>query len=135
MPFIEWNDRLSVNIASIDRQHRTLINYINQLNDAVGRGNADTMIAYVLRGLATYTTVHFAYEEMLFNLYKYPDNDGHKAVHTRLLTQVGDYNTRFHNGERDLGPELLDFLKAWLNNHIMGEDKAYSGFMLEHHVK
>lgn len=35
MAFISWNDRIKVGIKEIDDQHKVLIDYINQLYDAM----------------------------------------------------------------------------------------------------
>jgi len=44
VPFITWNDELSVGIESIDEQHKMLINIINSLHDALKEGNAQNNI-------------------------------------------------------------------------------------------
>ncbi|MCB1809729.1 MAG: bacteriohemerythrin, partial [Candidatus Competibacteraceae bacterium] len=67
MAFMAWTEELSVKIPSIDRQHRTLIGYINKLDDALGRGHAEQLIEMILNGLVRYTSAHFMYEEMLFS--------------------------------------------------------------------
>lgn len=135
MPFIEWNENLSVHVPSVDRQHRTLIKYINELSDAVERGNSQALVGHILKGLAGYTKIHFAYEEMLFKSYNYPETDDHKTVHVKLLEKVTTFGDRFERGETDIGPELLAFLKRWLNHHILGDDMAYSEFMRKHGVQ
>ncbi|MEZ5589239.1 MAG: bacteriohemerythrin [Gammaproteobacteria bacterium] len=135
MAFMEWTEELSVKIPSIDRQHRTLIGYINKLDDALGRGHAEQLIEMILNGLVRYTTAHFMYEEMLFSLHHYPETDGHKIAHGKLYKKVDEFKQRFAQGDPTVGPELLDFLKSWLQKHILKEDMAYSGFFQECGVK
>lgn len=135
MPFIEWSNRLSVNIPSIDRQHKVLIGHINKLEEAMAKGNAALVLEFILNGLATYTQVHFIYEEMLFDVYTYPETSNHNMAHEKLLKRVGEYKTRFESGDTGIGPELLDFLKAWLNKHILKEDMAYSDYLVAKGVK
>ena len=135
MPFIEWNDRLSVSVPSIDRQHKTLIKYINKLEGALAGGKIAETLPFVLTGLKSYTQVHFIYEEMLFEKYHYPEEADHKVSHGKLFVKVADFQSRFEQGDTIFGPELLDFLKNWLNNHILKEDMSYSEFLLEQGVK
>ncbi len=135
MPFIEWNERWAVNIPSIDRQHKTLISYINKLERAVAAGKADAQLAFVLNGLTSYTQAHFIYEEMLLQKHLYPESLNHKTAHSKLFLKVGDFKVRLAQGDTSFSLELLDFLKNWLNNHILKEDIAYAGFLLEHGVK
>jgi hemerythrin-like metal-binding protein len=135
MAFYEWTPRLSVGIGSIDRQHRTLIDYINTLADAVATGtNAKTVIGTTLNNLVTYTKMHFMYEEMLFDRFGYAESAEHKAHHVSLVDRVAAYADRFKAGDVGLGGEVLEFLKDWLNHHILKDDVAYSGFLIEHGV-
>lgn len=135
MPFIEWNDRLSVNISSIDRQHKTLIGYINKLNDALTEGKADALLSFILKGLASYTQAHFIYEEMLLQKYHYPETKEHQTAHGKLFLKVDEFKARLEQGDTGFALELLEFLKKWLNNHILRDDTAYSAFLLEQGIK
>jgi len=135
MAFIEWSEELSVKIPSIDRQHRTLIGYINQLDEAVKRNNASLLVEYIIQGLTRYTSAHFMYEEMLFELHKYEESEDHKIAHGKLYKKVAEFKERFAQGDPNVGSDLLDFLKNWLQTHILKEDMAYSEFFLERKVK
>jgi hemerythrin-like metal-binding protein len=131
MAFYEWSDRLSVKVPSIDRQHKTLIGYINKLAEALEQGNTQSMLGTLVGNLSTYTQAHFAYEELLFDRYEYPQSDAHKRHHVKLIERVQEYSRKFEAGGREFGPELLGFLKEWLNHHILQDDMAYSGHMTE----
>ena len=136
MAYFDWDDDYSVGILSIDRQHQVLIDYINRLNDEMSKSESDrSMLMYILNGLVGYTKSHFKYEEMLFELHEYPDTDRHKERHLNLFERVAEFKTRFDAGDQDVGEELLAFLKSWLNDHILKEDKAYSSHMLERNVR
>ena len=132
---IEWSDQLSVKIPSIDRQHKMLIRYINELNDAIVEEKGSFVAGHVLRGLATYTSAHFMYEEMMFKSYNYSEIEGHKAAHGKLVDKVIDYKTRFESGDAEIADELLRFLKGWLTNHILKEDMAYSDYLISKGVR
>ncbi|MGB5517466.1 MAG: bacteriohemerythrin, partial [Gammaproteobacteria bacterium] len=89
MAFFEWEEKYSVSVPSIDRQHRDLIDYINKLQVELASSEPDTlMIELILNGLIGYTNTHFKYEEMLFSMYKYPETEQHKAAHNRLFESV-----------------------------------------------
>ncbi len=78
MPLIQWSDNLSVGIASIDEQHKKLLNMINVLSDALANGQANEVLVQIFDGLAVYTVKHFAYEEELFSKYGYEESEAHK---------------------------------------------------------
>ncbi len=130
-PLMSWQDQFSVKIPSVDRQHKVLINYINQLHAASQKKNSALEISHVLSGLISYTKVHFAYEEMMFRTYGYPETSDHMIAHKRLLEKVAWYKRRFDNNEANIAQELLDLLIYWLNHHILQEDMAYSEFLVK----
>ncbi len=118
---ILWHDMLSVRHRKIDEQHRELVALINAVNQA--RDAAVLQIA--LGKLVDYVKVHFTYEENTMRKGGYPDSDAHREIHESLLHQVGVI-TQHKLADRDL---LLDFLKDWLVNHILGSDKKYTPFV------
>ncbi len=130
-PLMEWRDQFSVGIPSVDRQHKVLIKYINQLHSASRKGESALEVSRVLGGLISYTKVHFAYEEMMFRTYGYPESEDHAISHKRLLEKVASYKRRFDSGEADIAKELLDLLIYWLNHHILEEDMAYSSYLVK----
>lgn len=134
--FFDWDDAYSVGILSIDRQHKVLIDYINRLGEEMAKTAPDrNMLMYILNGLVGYTNSHFKYEEMLFDLHEYPDTEQHKRTHMKLFDRVAAFKARFEAGDPAVGEELLEFLKDWLNNHILKEDMAYSPHLLERNVR
>ena len=135
MAIIEWNDSLSVQIPSIDRQHKVLIDLINKLGKAIQEEKSTAAVSYVVQELVHYTVVHFVYEEGLFKTYGYPEEESHKIAHHKLADKVLQYKTRIEKGDKAIGDELMAFLKDWLTNHIMKEDMAYSAHLNQRGVK
>ena len=113
-----------------------LIDYINQLQQEITKAEPSRkMIGLILKFLVEYTNSHFKYEEMLFGIHQYPEKEDHQAVHNRLFDKVGVFKQRFDNDDPTVGPDLLAFLKEWLNEHILVEDMAYSEHMVEKKVQ
>ncbi len=135
MPLIEWSEKLSTKIPSIDRQHKVILGYINDLHDGIESGDCKGNLDLTLNGLVNYTRTHFAYEEMLFRRFDYEQQAEHLEVHQRMIGKVADFKQRYTSGERDIAPELLEFLKDWLYHHILEDDMAYSDHMTNHGVK
>ncbi len=135
MPLMEWSPKLSTNIPSIDRQHKVILGYINDLHDGIESGDCKGILEITLNGLVNYTRTHFAYEEMLFRRFGYEQQAEHVEVHERMIGKVADFKQRYVHGDRDIAPELLDFLKNWLYHHILEDDMAYSEHMVGQGVK
>ena len=130
MAFIDWTDELSVNIKTIDDQHKELIKMINELSEAMKVGKGKDVMGKVLAKLLDYTKMHFGTEERFFETHKYPGYISHKAEHDKLTKQVMDLKTRFDSGQSVITVEVMSFLKDWLQKHIIGTDKKYSTFLI-----
>lgn len=122
MPF-EWSPELDTGIEVIDQQHRRIVDYINQLEEANQAGNRE-LIGTTLNELVDYTMSHFAFEEGLQEEAGYPFCKPHKRVHELFTRRIGDYVSRHQLGE-DIGDELHTLLKTWLFNHIKRDDADY----------
>ncbi len=135
MPLMEWSEKLSTRIPSIDRQHQVILKYINDLHDGIESGETKGILDITLDGLVSYTRTHFAYEEMLFKRYGYEQQVEHLKVHERMVNRISSYRDRYKHGEKDIGLELLEFLKDWLYHHILEDDMAYTGHLIAQGVK
>ncbi|KFZ38489.1 chemotaxis protein [Shewanella mangrovi] len=121
---LEWNPGLDLGLLEINRQHQTLVNLINELYYLLRHNYGAASIKRVVQGLIDYTANHFKYEETLFELFDYRQQQEHSNIHQRLVNQVLDFQKRVEANE-DIGDELMNFLKRWLTNHIQKEDRAY----------
>ncbi len=135
MAFMEWDDKFSVGIPSIDAQHKNLIALINKLNETMRKGLGGQVIGGVIDELADYTRTHFTYEEELFSRHSYPKSAAHEAEHRDFVAKVGDFRERFVAKRIGISVDVLDFLVDWLKGHIMKSDKEYSSFLVGKGVK
>jgi len=128
MALINWSENLSVNIKGLDNQHKKLVSVINELHDAMKKGESSKVLSKILFEMAAYTKTHFKSEEELFEKYNYPDKIKHKKEHDMFVQKVDDFMTEYNSGKTNLSFELMNFLTKWLTNHIQVSDKAYSNF-------
>jgi hemerythrin len=123
MALINWSPTLSVGVKEIDDQHKKLVDYVNELNDAMHAGKGKDALGKVLAELVSYTISHFAMEERLMGQYHYDNAVNHKAEHAKLVKEVGDFKKKFDAGNAMISVEIMNFLRDWLANHIMKTDK------------
>jgi hemerythrin len=123
--FFKWSADYSVNIASLDDQHRELIAILNRLYVAVSKLEGGQAIAGTLDSLTNYTEEHFALEEGLMQRANYPDFDAHQAEHQRFLAQLDQFRKKHVLEDKPIYFEMLGFLKAWLKDHIQCVDRKY----------
>jgi hemerythrin len=122
----EWKETYSVNVAEIDAQHKELFRIARELNAAMSSGHGAAVLTGILERLIAYAKKHFAHEERLMQLYKYPDYLAHKGQHDRLTGQVLDFQRDFRSGKLLVTLDIMRFLHTWLEHHILQSDKHYA---------
>ena len=125
----EWKNEYSVYILSVDAQHQNLFRMAGELHNAMAAGRARGILAKTLDRLVQYTAMHFAHEERLMRAHHYPHLAEHKAEHEALTSQVLKFQADFQNGRTTLTIQLLQFLKDWLEKHILGSDMKFAPFV------
>ena len=133
-PF-QWDPSYSVGIAEIDDQHKKMVGILSRLYESVRQGNAQEMLKPIFVEFLFYTQDHFATEERLMLQYKYPDYKAHKAVHDACLRKVLTFKRALDNGLAVDPVEACEFLKAWLEDHLAGDDQEYVEFFHARGVK
>jgi hemerythrin len=58
MALLNWNEKLSVGVESIDDQHKVLVDTLNELHHAVMKGEQRNSTEPLLRSLLAYTREH-----------------------------------------------------------------------------
>ena len=133
--FYEWNDKLSVGVPSIDRQHKVLIGLINDLHASIETGKGQADAKFILKKIINYAIAHFIYEESLFVGREYNAKDEHLASHERIKEKLLELKTQSEDSQFNLPDELMLFLKDWLNNHILKEDMGYSELLVKNNTQ
>ena len=128
-PMIEWSDRLSVHVKSMDAQHKRLVALVNKLYEAMNLGKSKDVMGTILKDLVGYTENHFKDEEKLLKKYGYSGLSGQQKEHAALVTKVKDLEVSFSSGRGALTMDVMVFLKDWLSKHIMGDDKEYGVYL------
>jgi len=129
MGLIKWSDKLSVGNTQIDSEHKNLVNLVNRLHDALKAGKAKEEIGSVLSELVNYTMVHFKNEEALMAKGNYPGLAEHQKQHRELKVQVQELLKKHNAKSVTLGIETANFLRDWLQKHIMQTDKQYMDYV------
>ncbi len=124
MAFWVWDNGLNTGIPEIDTQHKRIVDYVNQLDEAISINKGKDRIGEILDNLLDYTNSHFVFEETLMEQAGYPMLAPHKRLHDAFRTRIQALKARFVNGE-DVAAIVRSELKVWLTNHIKGDDVFY----------
>lgn len=120
---MDWSDRFSINQDEIDAQHKKLFQMLTKLEASLARGIVGPEIGEVLKELVGYTTYHFTSEESYMEQIGFHELAEHKALHKKLIGQVTRILLDIRAGQDFTALNLIDFLKHWLWDHILKEDK------------
>ena len=127
---IIWSENLSVKIELFDLQHRKLIELINSFYNNVRKGAGKENFLMFTKSLKDYTIYHFSAEEKIMQEHDFPGLDSHKIEHSIFIEQVIFYEEMFKSGKALIILDVINFVKDWVINHVMGTDKKYSDFLV-----
>lgn len=130
MKNIVWDEKLSVEVDEIDEDHRRLIDLFNLLSKAVAKGDGADYIDALLEELISCTIWHFRHEERLMIRYKFDGFESHKTEHQELIDSVRELQAKFHNANKQLTTENIEYLEDWLTGHIMGQDMRLGFYLM-----
>ena len=131
---LTWTERWSVGVPEMDKDHRVLINLINQLTQAFRAPESNWVVGSVLNSLWDYTAYHFNREEALLRAANFPGASEHANRHVSLKSQVREWLDSYQNDPDSVDPrELQVSLRGWLMNHVLGEDMRYRPYV-EHNT-
>jgi hemerythrin len=129
MVFFHWNEQYSINVKSMDEQHKKLIDIINDYYECIVQKKTKEGTIIAIKELVDYTKTHFSQEEALLKKHAYPGFEDHKPLHTMFIDKIEDIQHRFEQGRMVLSLEITNFLKDWLINHIQKTDKQYAIYL------
>jgi methyl-accepting chemotaxis protein/hemerythrin len=121
-----WDEKYSVGIQSIDNQHKEIFGILNKLLEAMKMGYGNDVTTQIIQELERYAVIHFQKEEFFFQRFKYQSSTEHIAEHQYFIKKIAILKPDLKSGKMTLTIDLLNFLKDWIEHHILIVDKQYS---------
>lgn len=131
MSGLKWSSELSVGVKDIDDQHKHLINIANKLLEAVSDNAGRIAVDRIITHLREYTVTHFNSEEQLMQDYHYPKHGAHATAHNQLKMDVQRFQRALYEKQDVTHAEVMTFLKSWLLDHLLNEDRDFARFIKE----
>ncbi len=122
---IKWDDKYSVGISIIDKQHKRLVSIINDATVARQHSNDPKMVLSILEEMSKYAQEHFKTEESYMEEFHYPEYQLHKEEHINFSYKTIAYRNKVISGDIQIANEILEYLIKWLVNHIQVTDKKF----------
>ncbi|MDG5799611.1 bacteriohemerythrin [Marinilabiliaceae bacterium ANBcel2] len=124
---IKWEERYSVDVPHIDKQHQQLFSTLNNFYEGLRNRESDENMARMIEKLLLYAKEHFATEEKHMQAVGFPGLDNHRKEHQAFIEKAEDFHKKFTSGKLLLSLEVTNFIKEWIHNHILTEDMRYKG--------
>ena len=130
MPIYEWSDEYTVDVPSIDEQHKRIFDLVAAMHAARVRGNTDDVAIMIILDMQEYIHYHFDHEEEYMRNIDYPDVDDHIQLHREMSARVRCMQDELQDGlvrVEDVARVLAD----WLRDHILGADQEFAMYARE----
>ena len=113
---LQWQDKWSIDIVSIDQEHKLLFKLFNDLLKALDENRSLSEINTRYKHLLDHTREHFSHEELVMRNIGYGKYRDHKMAHDAILERVDDVAPSL-TGE--MSPEAVDALCQELNKALL----------------
>lgn len=129
-PYYQWTESMSVGIPLLDEDHKALIRLINRLHAGLAAGAEFVELEDIFDRLVAYIEFHFTREEKVMEAGGYPGAAAHREEHEGFTQAIYEMRDRYaREGDQTMTAELPDYLKNWLNHHILLQDMAYKPYV------
>lgn len=130
---LKWCSDYEIGVEEIDREHREIIDHFEKLYELMKMGQGHAYYDELIKFLEHYVVHHFEHEEALQERVGYSDYEHHKKLHTDFKNQVSDLMSHY-DASNITNADLVKmnlYIKNWLVEHILNEDKKISRFISE----
>lgn len=126
----EFTKDLETGNIIIDKEHRELLNAVNDLLEACGEGKGRDHMNKTIKFLNDYVDSHFSHEEQLQQKSGYPAMAGHKAFHEKYKQTLKEITAGMSDDKPTVGElSKLNAHIGLLITHIRTEDKKLGAFL------
>ena len=123
---------MSIGVEVVDKEHRDLVDAINDLQVAVDDGQDRRRTIELVARVARESRSHFASEETEMSNARYPGAALHAVKHQRMADQIDAFLGRYSRDTSSLNNHVLSFLRDTLALHITSEDAIFGRWIREH---
>ncbi len=132
--YCPFEEKYYTGVEMIDREHEKLFQIINDIYKLVEEEySADRYdeVLGLLDRLEEYTQTHFSHEEELMEQNDFPELEFQRNAHVSFIERLSDRDMGESMADpREFLEGLLDYLFAWLGNHILRHDRKIGKYVM-----
>jgi len=118
-----WKKEYSIGIGVMDGQHEKIFENMLAIEDSLEKKDPWHLVHHHILELERYMSFHFAVEESMLQIIRYPELDDHRASHEKLIAAIHDFEKRVK--ESRSAKDLVVFFEDWFVSHVLSEDKSF----------
>jgi hemerythrin len=121
---VKWSPAFATGVDRLDDQHKMLFNMSEDFRLALDHGAGMRVYGDFLKSLRLYARGHFGFEEQCMNQYECPVAHVNCTAHAHFVEALAEFQRDYATKgfDRADAHRLVDFLDAWLADHIGGID-------------
>lgn len=123
MSYFEWADDMVIDDGPIDKDHRHLVDLVNELHTATSEGRGQEIVSSIMKKLINYTADHLQREEHLMASLHFKNLERHQMGHQKFMKSVQALQKEYEDGSITVASQLSTLLRDWLSLHIRRSDK------------
>jgi len=122
---LHWSDIYRTGHPEIDKQHKQIIETMNDFHQAVMERKGSEAVKEVMNFLNGYIKDHFSYEELCMSEFRCPYAEKNRSAHKAFMKLIEQTKSSYEGGEMNHG-EVMDFyydMVYWIKDHILEIDR------------
>jgi hemerythrin len=124
-----WSKKYSVGIDLLDEHHQRIVFILNRLDEALSARRDDDIVGHIIEELACLAAEHLKAEERLMHEIRYPEMEGHRAMHRFFAAEAALLRSMHASGKNLRVQGIAHFLRDWFVYHVYSEDRKYAEYL------
>lgn len=126
---MKWDSGFAIGIEAIDIQHRKIFEHLLAIENSVAKRDPWHILRFLLSQLAEYMKFHFAVEDSLLEICRFPDLQQHREAHARIVELMAELEDKLQRNPS--GEHLVAFFEDWFLRHVLSGDREYAAYLQE----
>lgn len=132
MKYLQWDEKYSVGVDSVDYEHQNLMDMINMIYAELEDRRDIAEITQTVSDVHAEIAAHFALEERIMRQAGYEEFEAHKNDHEDLLDQIRTMMDAIESDPEPALDMLSEQLADWFSNHFATFDAQLHSKLGDH---